>query len=901
MKKTSGEYMAGETLPVPLTVLFGREQELEALCALVQRPGVRLVTIIGVAGVGKTSLALFAGTALAEAFPDGVFLIALEELHSAQLVLPTLVQALGIREEQDQPLIDTLQVAFCERRCLLLLDNLEQIIEAASLLVELLAGCPSLSMLVTSREALRVRGEHVFQLLPLPLPDLSHPLEILARNAAIQLFVHTLQCIQPSFQLGENNAHIIAEICGRLDGLPLAIELAAIRCRLLAPQSLLERLERRLQVLTHGLRDLPERQQTLRKALAWSYDLLSAAERQLFRRLSVFVGGCTLDMIEQVCAGVEGVEGVEGMPDVLDGVTALLEKSLLLKSGQSGQGEERLLMLETVREYGHELLEASDECDQIRHAHAACYLEFAERAAARWHSAESLRWLERLEMEHANLETAFLWKMANGEIVSALHLGCALGEFWMRRGYGRIGYEWMRQLLARSESVEHGVRAQALLTAGMLARYANEQEQRAVFCMESLELFRALGDTRGMAAALNELGCLAGEGGRRAEARGPLAESLELYRRRDDRHGCAWAMLSLAEVLYALVENAEARALAEESLRLFRVEGDRRGIAKVQALLAFIAAYYQEHQRALALAEESLADLRALDDQWEVAAQLQAVAELALRQNRIEYAGMRAEESLDVARRGDHREAIARALYLLAQVRQRRGQSEQAQALFGESLALYQLLDRREEIALILQIQARMVFYRKEYGTARGLYEQAARILLECEHRPALIESLIGLGRMAAVEGQMIQATRLLGAGDALRESIGRKPATLKDAYQRVMAMSATPLSEQAFAVAWQEGRAMTPQEVFEAWERREVPAPKPRREEQHISSPIHLTGREIEVLRLMTMGLTNPQIAARLTISPVTVNTHVRSLYNKLGVTSRSAATRYAFEHRLI
>src|SRR5579884_2136669 len=274
-------------------------------------------------------------------------------------------------------------------------------------------------------------------------------------------------------------------------------------------------------------------------------------------------------------------------------VVSALEKSLIVKSEE---GEERLFMLETVREYGCEQLEVSDECEQMRRVHAACYLELAEKAAARLHSAEALLWLERLEMERANLETALAWEMGNGEIVGVLRLSCALGEFWMRRGYGRVGYEWMRQLLLRSENVEHRMRAQALLTAGMLAQYANEREQRERLCVESLELFRTVGDTRGMAAALNELGCLAKHSGRRTKARGLLIESLELYRRSDDRYGCARAMLSLAEVLYELVEIKEARMLAEESLRLFRLEGDRRGIAKAQALQAFIIAYDQEHQ-----------------------------------------------------------------------------------------------------------------------------------------------------------------------------------------------------------------------------------------------------------------------------------------------------------------
>jgi DNA-binding CsgD family transcriptional regulator len=277
------------------------------------------------------------------------------------------------------------------------------------------------------------------------------------------------------------------------------------------------------------------------------------------------------------------------------------------------------------------------------------------------------------------------------------------------------------------------------------------------------------------------------------------------------------------------------------------------------------------------------------------------VAELVLRQNNIEHAGVRAEESLNIARRIGHREAIARTLYLLAQVHQRRGHSEQALPLFEQSQALYQELGNQEGVALILQAQAHIAFYRKEYYMARRLHEQALHILLECEHRPALIESLMGLSRMVAMEGQVIWATRLLGASDALRKAIGREPTALKHAYQRVIAMSPTPLSKQDFVAVWKEGRAMTPQEAFEVQDRWGSSALKLRRGEQHISPPVHLTRREIEVLRLMTTGLTNPQIAAQLTISPVTVNTHVRSLYNKLGVTSRSAATRYAFEHHLV
>jgi DNA-binding CsgD family transcriptional regulator/tetratricopeptide (TPR) repeat protein len=506
-----------------------------------------------------------------------------------------------------------------------------------------------------------------------------------------------------------------------------------------------------------------------------------------------------------------------------------------------------------------------------------------------------------LELEHANLRAVLSWGLAGGEMVLALRLGCALERFWKQRGYGREGYTWMTQLLSRSEGVIQTVRAQALLAAGRLAYYAYEQGQREALCEESLQLFRTVDDIAGMAAALKELGCLVAQRGRRVQARGLLTESVALYRRADARQGYVEAILCLAEVLYELAENAEARVLAEEGLCHFRREGDRRGMAKAQALFAFIFAYFQKHRQALALAEESLAYFREIDDQWEMATQLRSVAELALRQNEIEQARVRAEESLGIAQRVGHRETIAGALYLLAQIHQRRGSSQHATELFEQSRALYQESGNQEGVALILHAQAHTAFYRRNYDMARRLHEQALRILLTCEHRPALIQSLIELSRVVAVQGQVIWATWLLGASDTLREAIGRKPTPPQDAYRRIMAISSTPLSEQNFMAAWKEGCTMTPHEAFDAQNRLRSFTSHLSRRERRIPPPLHLTGREVEVLRLMTTGLTNPQIAAQLTISPVTVNTHVRSIYNKMGVASRSAATRYALEHHLI
>src|SRR5437588_809855 len=373
-------------LPVQFTPLIGREQEVAAVQNLLHRENVRLVTLTGPGGTGKTRLGLQVAAELCDLFPDGVYFVNLALINDPAFVVPAIAQTLGLRQVAGQFLLERLKGELQQKQLLLVLDNFEQIVSAAPQLVDLLAACPSLKLLVTSREVLRVRSEHEFAVPPLAVPDPLHlpELAVVSHYAAVALFTQRAQAINPAFQVTPANARTIAEICVRLDGLPLAIELAAARVKLFPPQALLARLDQRLQVLTSGTRDAPVRQQSLRNTIAWSYDLLNAEEQRLFRRLSAFVGGCTLQAIEAVCVALDKSNEAGR---VLDGVASLIDKSLLQQTEQEGE-EPRLVMLETIREYGLEALETSGEMEAARLAHAAYYLRLSQQAEPKLEGAQ---------------------------------------------------------------------------------------------------------------------------------------------------------------------------------------------------------------------------------------------------------------------------------------------------------------------------------------------------------------------------------------------------------------------------------------------------------------------------------------------------------------------------------
>jgi predicted ATPase/DNA-binding CsgD family transcriptional regulator len=870
-------------LPAQLTSLIGREQEVKAVCSLLQREDVRFVTLTGTGGIGKTRLGLAVAAELLASFADGVCFVPLASINDHTLVVPAIARLLGLEQTHTgsrsaQVDMGYLKAFLRDKHFLLVLDNFEQVVRASPDLTELLITCPYLSILVTSRAAPHLQGEQEFPVPPLAFPRrIQFPAgEDLVQYAAITLFLQRTLAVKPDFALTKANILAISAICKHLDGLPLAIELAAARSKVLPPQALLQRLTHRLAVLTGGSQDVAVRQQTLRNTIAWSYNLLDAAEQWLFRRLSVFVGGCTLQAVEAICSTF-----ADGGRPVLDGVASLIDKSLLQQTEQEG-AEPRLVMLETIREYGLECLASSGELEQTRLAHAEYYLHLAEEAEPHLYGAEQVRWFDRLEQEHANLRAVLHWSVASKEAErrkeTALRLAGVLVRFWVARGYISEGRTWLEKALANSEEIIPAVRANALSGASWLAFLQNDMEQAKVLCEEGLKCYREARKTQnasGLVSSLVGSSWMAVIGDNDGPVHYLLDESRALARDTGDKRGLAHLLNFRAAAAIQQGSFTEARSLLEESLTLFKEMDNRFDMAWSLRFLGLVLFPLREKERAYALVEESLALSREMHD----------------------IPGQ------------------ANSLYLLGRFALEEGIAVTARSRLEESLALFRRMGVQHHIAHLLPQLANVAMQQGDYGAAHAWYEESLDVLQKLDDRKGLALCLQGWGVLVARQGEGIWAARLWGASEMLRHARSLRVQFLmfvrhtdyeQADYERTVSSVRAKLGQRAFATAWAEGQAMTPEQALAqrgleiAHEPVTPVSHPPPATASRPGYPAGLTAREVQVLRLVARGLTNNEIAEELRLSEKTIAHHLTHIFNKTSSENRAAAAAFAIRHGL-
>lgn len=847
-----------DTLPGLATPLIGRTKELAVLQAQIVGDDSRLLTVLGPPGVGKTRLALEVAHTTLDRFAAGALFVDLAPVRDPALITYALARALGVREGwRDGTALDLpwerVKDVLRHRHLLLVMDNFEHVVEGAPIVGELLGACPRLKVLATSREPLRLQWEQQFPLGPLPIPDLDPlpPVAVLNRNPAVAMFVSRARAVMPGFTLGEHNARSVAEICVRLDGLALAIELVVGRIGGMPLSTIVAQLGGRLDFLTGGPRDLPARQQTMRSAIAWSYELLLPVEQALFRRLAAFAGGAPAEAIVMVC-GQAGGHTLD-----LHTLSALVEKNLLLLTPLP-DGSTRYRMLESLREFAWEQLSISGELDEMRRRHARFFLSLAE-TAEREELAGKAAWHESLEREHDNVRRAFEWALDADVEVAARFVG-ALRRFWNFRGYRAEGRAWSERVLTKEEvgRVSPSTRAKALYTAAVLARLGGDNAVAIGRAEECLRLRETLGDRSGAAEALWYLGHLAWHGGRTSRAVSLYEQSLAIAREAGDKAWMAGALQALGGIARQDGDRIGARSMLEEAIALAREGGEFRSLVSSLLRLGEVALEDGNLTESEALFAEVLARARTHGDKF----------------------------------------YIAEGLEHLAYVADQGGQFKRGVELLADSLAIYREFGDEGSAAAILRRLGQVAARAGDFRQAASSIDQSLVLNRNLGHVWGIAKSLAAAAVLAAERDRVEDATLLLAASSRLREAGGGPRAPDLDVFDRAHVQVEEGLRENR-AEAWASGSAMPLPDAIEH-ARIVLHALAAEGPEERKKTGSQLSRREEEVATLVALGLSNREIGRRLVISERTAASHVEHILNKLGFNSRTQIAAWAVGHGL-
>ncbi len=790
-------------LPVQLTSFIGREREIAEVTRLLA--STHLLTLTGVGGCGKTRLSHQVAAEVIEEYTHGVWLVDLASLVAPELVPQSVASVLSVREEQHRSLADTLVDHLRPRRLLLVLDNCEHLLAACGRLAGLLLQrCPELRILATSREGLGVPGEVLYPVRSMSVPDLEAlpTVDALRQYESVRLFADRASARVPGFAVTPQNAGAVAQVCHRLDGLPLAIELAVGRITALSPDQIARRLDDRFRLLTGGSHLTLPHHHTLKALIDWSHDLLSEAERRLFRRLSVFAGGWTLEAAEAVCPG-EGIDTA----DVVDLLTQLVGKSLVV--GEMQGGEVRYRLLETIRQYAREKLQASGEEDEVRSRHFEQFLRLAEEAEPALRSIEQLTWLRRLELEHDNIRAALDWARARGDVEAGLRLSAAFFRFWYLRGHFNEGRAWLEGLLASADASPPRVRARALRTAGMLARDQGDFAAAQARFDKSMALFRELGDLQSVVDVLLGVTMIPLRRGDMASLRAVLDEALTIAADTHYEWGIAEALHILGHVEVTQREYAKAHAHFAESVQRFRALDNKWNLAHPLTDLGREALRRGDYATARALFNESLAVFKEFGGKQSIASTLDDLGNVAEAVGDDATARALYEESLMMYRQAGLKPGIMQALQGLIMVVQRQGEYETARALADESMGIARELGAKAGIAGGLRALAFLAYRQGDYAQANSLFREGLRIVWELGNRAMLPRFLEGLALVDVSLDEPARAVRLLGASEAMREATGVALHVPERADRdRAIAGARAALGEEEFTRAWAEGRA---------------------------------------------------------------------------------------------